>query len=122
MKKLTLDIDELRVESFETIGARRGAGTVLAHDDATPANTCECYSEACPTAPAAGTCGGCVYSIDGAGAYCTYDCGTGGNTIGEHCGPQGTMNPMWSECMINTMAGATCEGDTCGRLCSYIDC
>jgi hypothetical protein len=113
MKKLVLDIDELQVESFQTNGPNRGAGTVLGHD---------VYSDACPTSPAAGTCGGCVYSEGGAGAYCTYDCDGGGNTIGVHCGAQGTMNPMWSECVINTMAGATCEGATCGQACTYLNC
>ena len=122
MKKLTLDIDELRVESFETIGTRHGAGTVLGHVDvATKEYTCACFSQECPTSPRAGTCGGCVYS-NGAGAYCTFDDCGGPNTIGEHCGAQGTMNPVWSDCVLGTMAGATCEGGTCGQVCSYVNC
>jgi hypothetical protein len=32
MKKTTLDVDALRVESFETVNARGGRGTVWAHD------------------------------------------------------------------------------------------
>jgi hypothetical protein len=32
MKKTTLDVDALRVESFETADARGGRGTVRAHD------------------------------------------------------------------------------------------
>jgi hypothetical protein len=32
MKKTTLDVDALRVESFETADGRGGRGTVLAHD------------------------------------------------------------------------------------------
>jgi hypothetical protein len=32
MKKLALDADALRVESFETVDARGGRGTVWAHD------------------------------------------------------------------------------------------
>ena len=32
MKKMTLDVDALRVESFGTVDARGGRGTVQAHD------------------------------------------------------------------------------------------
>jgi len=106
MKKLSLKLDDLAVESFSTHEAPTRSGTVRGFE--TEYMTC------------AGTCVGCVWSEDG-GAYCTYDC-TGGNTIGEHCGPQGTMNPMWSECVTATMAGATCEGASCGQACTYLNC
>jgi hypothetical protein len=43
MKKMTLDVDALRVESFEMVAARGGRGTVRAHDSgctAPPDGTC----------------------------------------------------------------------------------
>lgn len=122
MKKLTLHIEDLQVESFQTSGVARPVGTVLGHVEVeTKQYTCACFSQACPTSPANGTCGGCVYS-DGAGGFCTAGGCGGGNTIGVHCGPQGTMNPAWSDCVLGTMAGATCEGASCGQACSYVNC
>ena len=43
MKKMTLDVDALRVESFQTADASGGRGTVRAHDGActvAPEGTC----------------------------------------------------------------------------------
>ncbi|HET7233111.1 MAG TPA: hypothetical protein VFJ16_24085 [Longimicrobium sp.] len=101
MKKLALKLDDLHVETFATTRARRATGTVLGH-----VITVE-------------TCGGCVYSIDGAGAYCTYDPGCTGDppTVRVTCDYGPTMNPLDTACVDATMAGATCDGavNTCGR-------
>lgn len=50
MKKIQLDLDQLAVESFETLGDARGEGTVLALEVTNPRlsdclNTCD----GCPT-------------------------------------------------------------------------
>jgi hypothetical protein len=59
MKKLALQLDDLTVESFETVAAEREAGTVFGEQ-------CTCYTNcSCPGVPTcdetecAGTCGGC---------------------------------------------------------------
>jgi hypothetical protein len=62
MKKTRLDVDALRVESFETADARGGRGTVLAHDG-------ECTVSPYPTC--AHTCGNqpqCTDDVGRAGA------------------------------------------------------
>lgn len=95
MKKLSLKLEDLQVDSFATAETRSGLGTVEAHQITVV------------------TCGGCVYSRDG-GAYCTADGTCGGNTIGVSCDTTSTMNPMASECVTATLAGPTCDGtDTC---------
>jgi hypothetical protein len=52
MKKLTLDIDKLRVESFDADAAGRGRGTVRGHDYS---NTCDSIADY--TCHGYGTCG-----------------------------------------------------------------
>ncbi len=59
MKKLALQLDDLTVESFETVAAEREAGTIFGEQ-------CTCYTNcSCPGVPTcdetecAGTCGGC---------------------------------------------------------------
>ena len=47
MKKLTLDLDELAVDSFDTSLPARGEGTVRGHDS-TESNYWSCMS-VCPT-------------------------------------------------------------------------
>lgn len=120
MKKLTLRLDDLQVDTFTT-AANRGAslGTVRAREDSEFTDA-SCYDAGCNSAASncAGcsnydTCWGCDASADG-GTLCD---GGGGGTIGVHCGPQGTMNPAWGTCVVNTQAGATCDGSpTCGSL------
>jgi hypothetical protein len=43
MKKLTLDLDALRVDSFEPAGLEAGKGTVQAHDGDAYAGTASVY-------------------------------------------------------------------------------
>jgi hypothetical protein len=100
VKKLSLNLDTLQIESFTTAAERRNVGTVYGKE--TEAGTCWA--------------GDSCWSCD------TEDGCSGMATKGTHCGPQGTMNPAWSECMIGTMAGATCEGPSCGQVCSYVNC
>jgi hypothetical protein len=94
MNKLSLNAEDLQVESFATHGDSARRGTVIAFDTEAGIDTC---------------------------SFCTEDC-TDMNSRGVHCGPQGTMNPLWSECVTATMAGATCEGGTCGQACTYLNC
>jgi hypothetical protein len=57
MQKLTLDLDEIRVESFETEEAGDVRGTVHAHDDTQETEWCTprvgtCYPKlTCPWCP-----------------------------------------------------------------------
>ncbi|HSU15617.1 hypothetical protein [Longimicrobium sp.] len=52
MRKLELDIDEIRVESFRTTAAGEYAGTVLAHSDASNQATCDtCQGPNCGPPP-----------------------------------------------------------------------
>jgi hypothetical protein len=90
MKKLTLALEALSVESFQTVpGAGRGAGTVQAHDKTLAWDTCGCsaaydtpccsaaYDTPCCTAadptcdPSCNPCDTCDTSCAG-GPYC--DC------------------------------------------------
>ena len=88
MKKLQLDVETLRVESFATQPPVRGTGTVRGHE--TAAWYCQtqefgCYSGTCPPAT----------------ADCSYGCDdtTWGNTGGD-CS---------ADCSRNTCAGCTNE-------------
>jgi hypothetical protein len=95
MKKLKLDLDAMTVESFATMAESRADGTVVGFITA--------FSE----------CGGYFCSTN---CPPTYDphCETGAVTC--EYGP--TMNPVDSECMNASMAGATCNGaDTCWNTC-----
>jgi hypothetical protein len=92
MKKLKLDLDNLRVDSFDLTPAKDsgGRGTVVAQYDT--CDTCTCYS-ACGTCPTC--CGTCYYT----------DCGT--------C-PQD-----WS-CCATCNSCDSCN-DTCGDSCGCTD-
>ena len=98
-KKLRLETDDLRVETFETAEAPRELGTVRAHEPDTATRYgggfgCECgteahntcgtcaptFAETCPPAPGCGsdyetayaTCGDptCYWDANGAAVYC----------------------------------------------------
>lgn len=72
MAKLTLAVQELAVESFETVERARGAGTVHAHE--TLESECRCDTDSC-------NCG----SVES----CTYcGCDTPGYTCEDRCFPQ----------------------------------
>ena len=47
MKKLTLDMDALAVESFDT-DIENGEGTVMAHDEMLATRTNACRTPCCP--------------------------------------------------------------------------
>ncbi len=59
-KKLSLDLDSLRVESFQTLFARRGGGTVHAQESEQTCLGSECYFD--PSVQQGGTCPyqGCI--------------------------------------------------------------
>lgn len=73
MKKLTLTIDDLQVDSFHTSGARKEEGTVFGEECTCPSN---CTCPGCPTCDATcpntcwetceNTCGHetCAYQLD----------------------------------------------------------
>lgn len=72
MRKLTLDLDALTVETFETTDAEGAAGTVRAHE--TLDSECRCDTDSCQ-------CG----SVES----CTIcGCDTPGFTCEERCWPQ----------------------------------
>jgi hypothetical protein len=121
MEKLSLKLEDLHVESFATNGDRRPSGTVLANEDTLLNNTCvdgctgagTCWATCMNGCTGAGSCwaGDSCWGCDGTDDQTA--CGTDMGTHGVHCGPQGTMNPVWATCAVNTQAGPTCEGDTC---------
>ena len=76
MKKLKLELDALKVESFESGGARERAGTVRALGGSGACNTIQI----------------CAFTVVGSepGATCLVECtGTCGNTYGDCCGASG---------------------------------
>ena len=73
MRKLTLRVEELEVESFETVGLGRAGGTVNAH---------ETFESECVCGTGGG--GGSVESCTACG------CDTPGYTCEERCWPEGT--------------------------------
>ena len=76
MIKLTLAIEELAVESFDTADGPRGAGTVHAHE--TFDSECKCDTDSCN-----------CWSVES----CTYcGCDTPGYTCEERCYPQPVTN------------------------------
>ncbi|HEX6748613.1 MAG TPA: hypothetical protein VF092_15050 [Longimicrobium sp.] len=48
MAKLTLKVEKLAVESFETLDGARGAGTVRAHEDRTEWQDSTCATDCFP--------------------------------------------------------------------------
>jgi hypothetical protein len=97
MKKLTLDLDAMNVESFTTMPEEGANGTVMGYITA--------WSE----------CGGAYCTFDGCPDFSrTPQC----NTAAVTCDYGPTMNPIDAECNANTMAGNTCQGgDTCYNTC-----
>ena len=88
MKKLRLQLEDLRIDSFQTTPAEKPKGTVFGEQ-------CTCYTQCtCPGCP---TCyascnGSCDASCNGTcGASCDATCGascgwTCDNTCGDSCG------------------------------------
>lgn len=113
MKKFALEVEDLHVESFAIHNGRFHTGTVRGHE-ATEESTCAFGCTGAASCWAGDSCWSCDSDNP---EQCTNP-----NTIGVHCGTQGTMNPMVSECVTATMAGPTCEGDTCGQACTYLNC
>jgi len=58
MKKLKLMLDELAVETFETVKSRDGRGTVVGREDSSEMCSLGCPSDFCFTAA-------CVFTEDG---------------------------------------------------------
>ena len=106
MKKLTLKLDDLRIDSFDTTAAPRAKGTVFGEQ-------CTCYTDCtcpgCPTCDAScdgscdascngtcdascnGTCGGCWETV-GPAATCVGSC-HGGDTCDYTCWGYRTAGP-----------------------------
>jgi hypothetical protein len=63
MRKITLNLDALSVETFETAAAERGEGTVLAHARPT-FNGCGSEVDRCPSARGCTLFGDCLTEID----------------------------------------------------------
>ncbi|HEU0013399.1 MAG TPA: hypothetical protein VFQ45_06930 [Longimicrobium sp.] len=95
MKKLTLDLDDLRIESFRTTEQEaEERGTVHAHDQCGCSCCCTGYTQPCqatcdtsPSHPGYPSCGNtCDYSAcygtcyDSCGGSCGWSCG--------YCGPE----------------------------------
>ena len=78
MKKLTLHLEDLRIDSFSTTPAERAKGTVFGEQCTCP-TACTCPG--CPTCDATcdGSCGGtCDFSCGGTcGDTCDVSCGGG---------------------------------------------
>jgi hypothetical protein len=90
MRKLTLKLDDLLVETFQTTPTQKAKGTVFGEQ-------CTCYTQCtcpgCPTCDAScngtcdascnGSCASCAASCNGTcGASCDYSCG---DTCGASC-------------------------------------
>jgi len=85
MKKLKLEIDELRVESFTTAGRRARPGTVHGHDTQGAA-TCACDPGA--TVGTLLSCVGCT----------TYDYTQGGGDSCDYCMGILSASPQYCPC------------------------
>ena len=102
MRKLTLKLDDLRIDSFQTTPGERGKGTVFG-EQCTCWTNCTCPG--CPTCDAScnGTCGGtCDASCNG--------------TCGDSCGcDPGTGDCTWFgyTCDNSCQGGWSCD-PTCG--------
>ena len=109
MKKLKLNLDDLKVESFATTpDAASGRGTVFGQ-------VTHPYDSNCGTCPGntnCGTCNGesCDYpGCTAAGLTCVDPCGPGGSEAGT-CGPANT-------CVTTCEPQSTCPSPTCGVSC-----
>lgn len=91
MNKMKLDLDALRVETFDTDGAAAGVGTVLAHYKVPPAepatiDPCVPYSQSCGI-----SCNGsCVATCQ---ASC-FDTCAGHATCYQSCSPLARCVPL----------------------------
>jgi hypothetical protein len=88
MKKLTLDLDQLTVDSFNTVAPAAKRGTVHAEQECTCYTNCYTYCNTCPGCPTCddsacnGSCGGtcfgentcdtCVGQVTCGGRTCDY--------------------------------------------------
>ena len=97
MGKIRLDVDALRVESFETSAGAAPRGTVRGHGDTLAYDRCDTNEANC-TLYCPGGSGGA--SCDGSCDSC-YGCGT--DTAAASC-------------------NGTCAGATCGETCLYYSC
>lgn len=105
MKKLSLKLDDLAVESFSTSGFGQRSGTVNARSETAFTENYSCI-----------VCGGTNQVTQCGGELCG---GTGG-TVMITCDDTSTMNDLVSHCVTASLAGPTCEGvygETCGYMC-----
>ncbi|MBB4637878.1 hypothetical protein [Longimicrobium terrae] len=105
MKKLTLQLDDLRIESFSTTGAPRERGTVVGEEQCTCPTACSCPG--CPTCDAScnGTCGGtcdasCYGTCGDTCAGCTWDASCGNNSCDYTCAGFQTFGGREMNCVI----------------------
>jgi hypothetical protein len=75
MRKLTLDLDTLEVEAFDTETAPPARGTVAGHDSDSKESLCYTYCDPTPTQ-------------DPYNAYCTWDA----------CSNTWCYNSCWTDC------------------------
>lgn len=121
MKKLTLDLDALAVQAFDTTpGTRGGAGTVVARIGQTDGRDCLSDYLPCATDDCTVSCGGtCDYSCNGTcAASCNGTCAVSCNgSCAASCG--GTCNLSCNTCWTCD----SCNYEICGvsapglRLC-----
>ncbi|HSU16751.1 hypothetical protein [Longimicrobium sp.] len=83
MKKLTLALEDLAVDSFDTAPVRGGRGTVEARSGTTYAD--ESCNGTCAWTCYPATCATCDYACGGSGVSCGGGCGSGGATCGSTC-------------------------------------
>ena len=97
MRKLTLELDDLRVDTFDTTASSRARGTVFG-EQCTCWTNCTCPG--CPTCDAScnGTCGGtCDASCNGTcGQSCDWSCG---GTCDLSCGDTCFVSCQMTECL-----------------------
>lgn len=108
MKKLSLKLDDLMVESFTTADFDRYSGTVNARSETAFTENNSCIA-----------CGGTNQATQCGGELCGG--GGGGPTVMISCDDTSTMNDLVSHCMTASLAGPSCEamyGETCGSLCT----
>ena len=116
MRKLTLQLESLAVQSFATTPAGPGGGTVRGAGDTEP-DTCAYSCNSC--APDA-TCGGTCPPACGSGGWgaCGGTAGTCPGTAQPTC--YGTACDTWC-CTPGTACGEydTCGHDTCAFECTH---
>jgi hypothetical protein len=103
MRKLALKLDDLRIDSFETMSGPAGKGTVFGEQ-------CTCYTDCtcpgCPTCDA--TCGGntCDGTCNCETNFCTFD---GAYTCGGSCGGGYTCDYTCQGFMTHDDMGGVCR-------------